>query len=90
MSDMPEASVLQSVTEAEVISAVPLTPEQRRTIEIRLIKLFKKPVALTLSVDQSLLGGVRIITNNMVIDDTVKRKLFDMKNSIYKGVFQPE
>ena len=76
--------------EAEIISAVPLTPLQLRQIEIKLIHSLKKPVAISAAVDPSLLGGVRIVTNNMVIDDTIKRKLLDMKNNIYKEVVLTE
>ena len=79
-----------SNADVEVITAVPLTLAQERAIEINLIKMLKKRVSLTLTVDPSLLGGVRIIANDMVVDDSIKRKLFDMKASITKEVFQAE
>ena len=74
-------------TNVEIISAVPLTPGQLQLIEIRLIRMLKKHVNLTLTVDQSLLGGVRILTESMVIDDSIKRKLFEMKNRIIRETF---
>ena len=77
-------------TAVEVISAVQLTAQQRRSLEIRLIKLFKKRVILKFTVDPALLGGIRVIADNTVIDDSIKRKLYDIKNQITKGVFQTE
>ena len=78
------------VADAEVITAVPLTARQVHMVEISLISMLKRQISLTLTVDPTLLGGVRIIANNMVIDDSIKRKLFDMKHSITKEVFQSE
>ena len=79
----------QVVREAdvEVITAVPLSVKQRQIIEIRLIRMMKNPVALKLTVDPTLLGGVRIVTEKIVIDDSIKRKLFDMKHSMTERVF---
>jgi F-type H+-transporting ATPase subunit delta len=76
-----------NLVDAEVVTAVPLRPEQRQQIEIRLIRMFKKQINLTATVDPSLLGGIRVIANDTVIDDSIKRKLSDMKNGIYKGVY---
>jgi F0F1-type ATP synthase delta subunit len=72
--------------ETEVISATPLTPQQRQNVEIKLIRMFRRQMDITFTVDPSLLGGLRVIANDTVIDDSIKRKLFDKKTSIYKGV----
>ena len=77
-------------TAVELISAVPLTAHQRQMFEIRLIKMLKKSVALKFTVDPDLLGGVRIVADNIVIDDSIKRKLQDMKTYVAKEVFQTE
>lgn len=71
----------------QVISAVPLTGEQLANLEIKLIKLFRKQLEITTRVDPSLLGGLRIIAGGTVIDDTIKRKISDMKKLAYKGVY---
>jgi F-type H+-transporting ATPase subunit delta len=71
-----------NVVDAEVTAALPLTPGQRQMIEIRLIRLFKKRINLTTAVDPSLLGGIRIVAGSVVMDDTIKRKLSDMKESL--------
>lgn len=71
----------------EVISAVPLTPEQLAALDEKLIRMFRKQLEITTTVDPSLLGGLRVIAGNTVLDDTIKRKMMDMKNSVYEGVY---
>lgn len=71
----------------EIISAVPLTPLQLSRLEEKLIRMYRKQMEITTTVDPSLLGGLRIIVNNTVIDNTIKRKLQDMKESVYRGVY---
>ena len=70
----------------EIISAVPLNDEQRYKIELKLIRLLRKQLDVTCTVDASLLGGVRVIVDNTVIDHSIKRRLADMKQAVYKGV----
>lgn len=71
----------------EVISAVPLTPLQLSDLEVKLIRMFRKQLDITTTIDPSLLGGLRVIVDNTVIDESIKRKLRDMKNSVYRGVY---
>jgi F-type H+-transporting ATPase subunit delta len=91
-STQPGAAEIRDVgsADAEIISAIPLTDRQRRLLEIRLIRMLRKHMNLKFSVDPALLGGVRIITNNILIDDSIKHKLFEMRSEIEKGVFQTE
>ena len=72
----------------EIISAIPLTSEQLFKIQMNLIRILRKQLHITTTLDPSLLGGVRIIVDNSVIDHSVKRRLSDMKEAIYKGVYQ--
>lgn len=76
-----------NMVQCEIISAVPLRPGQLLTIEQTLVRIFKKQLAITATVDPSLLGGLRVIIGDVVLDDTIKRKLSDMKNKIYEGVY---
>lgn len=71
----------------EVISAVPLTREQLASLEKKLILMFRKQLDITATVDPSLLGGLRVIAGDTVLDDSIKRKLTDMKQSVYEGVY---
>jgi len=75
------------ILDARIISAVPLTPEQLEGLTQKLNSRFHKHLNITTTVDPSILGGVRVIVGNMVIDDSIKRKLQEMKKSVYKGVY---
>lgn len=70
-----------------VISAVQLTSWQMKDIEKKLVRIFNKRIHMVTKVDSSLLGGLRIIAGYTVIDNTIKKKLIDMKKNIYKGVY---
>ena len=72
---------------AEIISAVPLTQGQLNFLEVKLIRMFRKQLDIVTTVDPSLLGGLRIIVGDVVLDDSIKRKLSEMKSAIYKGVY---
>jgi len=71
----------------EIITAVELRPEQLEKLEHRLILMFRKQLDITLTVDPSILGGLRVIAGDTVLDDTIKRKLSDMKAGVYRGVY---
>ena len=83
--DMARSKI--NLMETEIISAVPLTQQQLVTLEVKLIQMFRKQLDITVTVDPTILGGLRVVAGTTVIDDTIKRKLFDMKSSIYKGVY---
>lgn len=71
----------------EIISAVPLTEEQVYNLEIKLIRHTRRQLEIRTTVDPELLGGLKIIVGNTVIDESIKRGLTDMKAAIYKGVY---
>ena len=74
----------------EVISAMPLDEEQMHSIEVRLVKMMRKQLDISTTVDPSILGGVRILVDNTVIDYSIKRRLQDIKQAIAEGVYQSD
>ncbi len=68
--------------EAEVVSALPLTAEQRESIEKGLKKRFGKDVELTEKQDASLMGGAVIRAGDLVIDGSVKGKLNKLESVV--------
>lgn len=70
-----------------VTSAVPLTDLQKADIKNKLIGVFNKQIHMVTKVDSALLGGLRIVAGYTVIDNTIRKKLSDMKKNIYKGVY---
>lgn len=84
---LDRARARMNVLEVEVISAVPLTAEQLANLEKKLIPMFNKQLNITTTVDPSLFGGLRVVADNTVLDDSIKRKMMDMKRNIYEGVY---
>jgi len=83
---MEAARKKMNLARAEIFSAVSLSDKQLEALEKRLTRMFRRQLDITTKVDPSLLGGVRVIVDNTLLDDTVKRKLMDMKKSIYEGI----
>jgi F-type H+-transporting ATPase subunit delta len=70
-----------------VYSAIPLTPDQKKHLESKLEKMFGKRIGMEVSVDTSLIGGMRIIAEHTVIDNSIKSMLAEMKKTLYREVF---
>ncbi|MDR1914771.1 MAG: ATP synthase F1 subunit delta [Clostridiales bacterium] len=62
-----------------VLSAVALSDEQKRRIQTELSGKLKKQVEMETRVDSSLIGGLLIRINGMVIDGTIKKHLQTLK-----------
>ncbi|MFO0294948.1 MAG: F0F1 ATP synthase subunit delta [Rhodospirillales bacterium] len=61
--------------EAEVVSAVPLTPDQHRAIAAAIPGATGRKVRLRLKVDPKLIGGLRIKFGSRLVDASVAAKL---------------
>ena len=73
--------------DVKVFSAINLSPSQRSRLESKLERVFDRKINMILRVDPSLLGGLRIVAEHTVIDNTIKTRIADMKKNIYRGVF---
>ncbi|MCL1799946.1 MAG: F0F1 ATP synthase subunit delta [Promicromonosporaceae bacterium] len=65
----------REVTIAQVTSAVELTPAQIKRLEKILTVRFGKEIAAFVRVDPSLIGGLRIVVEGAVFDDSVSARL---------------
>lgn len=68
---------------AEVVSAVKLSEDQLLRIENKLAKNLNKQIILEVSVDPSLIAGLKITVDGHVIDGSVKKQMADIKNTLY-------
>lgn len=68
-------SALNSTVEARIVSAFPLEGAQLQGLVAKLETRFKQKVDAQVSVDPSLMGGVRIEIGDEVIDASVRGKL---------------
>jgi len=68
-----------------IFSAIPLTAVQRAKVEAKLENIFGKEMSVTLKVDPLLIGGLRVIAGDAVLDNTIKTRLAEMRKNIYKS-----
>lgn len=65
----------EGVLQAEIISAVALENKETKLITKKLEERFGKKVEVTNSIDPELLGGVKILVGDTVIDTSLKNQL---------------
>jgi F-type H+-transporting ATPase subunit delta len=65
----------EGILEAKIISALPLDEQQRSQLVSRLEAKHKRKVSAAVEIDPRLIGGVRIVIGDKVIDATVRAKL---------------
>lgn len=67
---------------AEVVSAVPLSEDEKLKLAKKLENRFSMPVELACSVDESILGGVIVRADGKVMDGSLKTRLADVGSVI--------
>ncbi|MGB7649045.1 MAG: F0F1 ATP synthase subunit delta, partial [Pseudomonas fluorescens] len=80
---LPQVAVLyeemkrgeEGVKEAEIVSAFPLNEEQVATLARQLEGRFQAKLEVVVTVDPSLIGGVRVVVGDKVLDTSVRSKL---------------
>jgi F-type H+-transporting ATPase subunit delta len=68
----------EGVVEAQIVSAFPMDDAQQASLVADLERKFKRKVQAAVSVDNALIGGVRIMIGDEVIDASVQAKLASM------------
>ncbi|MDD5329077.1 MAG: F0F1 ATP synthase subunit delta [Sulfuricella sp.] len=66
------------VMETEIVSAFPLSDAEKNDLVGRLESRYGRKVEATLSVDPELIGGIKIIAGDVVIDASVRGQLHNM------------
>ncbi|WP_428243571.1 F0F1 ATP synthase subunit delta [Gynuella sp.] len=74
---------LEKSVEVQVASAFELTADQEKSLTEKLTTKLGRDVKLVTSVDNSIIGGVIIRTNDMVIDGSVTGKLAKLAEAMY-------
>jgi len=64
--------------DAEIVSAFPIDDAQRTSLIADLQRKFKRRIQASVRVDSDLIGGVRIMVGDEVIDASVQAKLANM------------
>lgn len=74
------------ITEAVVTSAVPLTQEQAAQLTEKLVQITGRKILLTQRVDETVLGGLRVEADGMLMDGTVTGRLRDIRRKVSEVV----
>ena len=69
----------QGSADAEIVSAFAMTDAQVAELLASLQKKFGRKLNPTVTVDQSLIGGVRVVVGDEVLDTSVRAKLQQMQ-----------
>jgi len=72
------------VVKADAYTTTPLEEETLKSLEEKLSKTTNKNVKLTNKIDETLIGGVKIVLGDKVIDGTLKKKLTNIESSLKK------
>lgn len=76
--------------EVEVVTAAPLSDEQMASLYRRLVQYARRQIRLAPRVDPSLIAGMRLMVQGVVVDTSIKQQLIEMKKKLYKGVYAPK
>ncbi len=68
------------ISNVTVTSAVPLSLEQQSRLTAKLEKMAGNKVILNCVIDEKLMGGLTIITDDGIIDGSLKRRLREIKD----------
>mgnify|MGYP001772920790 FL=1 len=74
------------IARGEVITAFPISEEEKKELEEALKGVLKKEVILEARIDPDIIGGVRIRIGDYIWDGTLKSQLEKFKEIIIKGV----
>ena len=72
----------EGAADAEIVSAFELTPAQVVDLVATLEKRFRRNLNPTVTVDNSLIGGVRVVVGDEVLDTSVRAKLQRMQTAL--------
>ena len=72
----------QGVSEARIFSAFPISDAQVADIVVPLEKRFGRKLTAKVEVDADLIGGVRVVVGDQVLDTSVKARLERMKTAL--------
>jgi F-type H+-transporting ATPase subunit delta len=76
---------VQGVVDAQIDTAFPLDEAQLRSLVGDLERRFKRRINPKVNVDSSLIGGVKVVVGDTVIDGSIRAKLAGMSASLLKA-----
>jgi len=77
-----QASARSGIAEATIYSAFPIEPAQLPPVVGALEKRFGRRINATVALDPELIGGIRVVVGDEVLDTSVKARLEAMKHAL--------
>ena len=75
-------NAVEGSADALVLSAFPIAPDALRDLTATLERRFNRRLAVTVELDPSLIGGIRVVVGDEVLDASVKARLEQMKTAL--------
>lgn len=63
----------------------PLEQQEQHKIIQKLEQQFGKKVTLSTVIDESIIGGIKIVVDGKIVDATIQTEMLDLKNQLKKG-----
>ncbi|MDR1514802.1 MAG: F0F1 ATP synthase subunit delta [Synergistaceae bacterium] len=74
------------IIDVEVTAPRPLSPEQLSALSEGIGRALKKKPVVSVKLDDSLIGGIRVIAGNRMTDYSIRQKIFRLKQDIREKV----
>ena len=74
--------VEEGVKQAQIISAFPIDASQVNTLVPQLEAVFKARLETSVTVDPSLIGGIKVVVGDQMLDASVRGKLDAMATAL--------
>jgi F-type H+-transporting ATPase subunit delta len=68
----------------EVVTAIPISDEERDEIKEKLAALVDKELVLSVKVDPNVMGGLTARVGDKLVDGSVRTRLQDLRRSLTK------
>ena len=82
---LSEVKRIKGIGVASVVTPLPLKDDQKKNIEKRLLETTKyKSMEINYSVDETLIGGMRIRIGDRVVDSSIQTKITKMQQDMMK------
>ena len=72
----------EGLIEAQVITASPLDEELSASLKAKMEKKTRKKVSFTYRIDPEIIGGIRVIVGNQIIDKSIRTELDKLRESL--------
>ena len=70
----------------QLITAVPVDLKVKEKLQNKLENIYRKSIEIKESVDSSIIGGMILIMNNQMIDNSIRRRLNDLNQSLLEAI----